>query len=208
LVVQIENLSGHVESARGNLTAASDLFGRCVEGFRTLGMEWGAGNALTGGAGASLAAGDSGRAERLLEEAIVVLRHSGPWFLSLALYVRAILAVRRGHAEEAIAVVRESLMHIRQLHDKFAFVYAMVPLTAAAALKRDDEWVARILGARDAVTERTGATVADISVTDLRATAERDARGRLGTEQWARAYTAGRTASIDSLLKDIDTVGV
>ena len=62
---------------------------------------------------------------------------------------------------EAIAFVRESLTHIRGLHDKFAFVYALVPLAAAAALKGDDAWAARILGARDAVTERTGATVAD-----------------------------------------------
>ena len=48
------------------------------------------------------------------------------------------LAVRRGNPDEAIAVVRESLTLFRQLHDKFAFVYALVPLAAAAALKGDD----------------------------------------------------------------------
>ena len=79
---------------------------------------------------------------------------AGPWFLSLVAYLRAILAVRRGNADEAIALVRESLTRIRELHDKFAFVYALVPLAAAAALKGDDAWAARILGARDAVTER------------------------------------------------------
>ena len=72
------------------------------------------------------------------------------------LYVRAILAVRRGNADEAIALLRESLTLIRALHDKFAFVYALVPLAAAAVLKGDDAWAARILGARDAVIERTG----------------------------------------------------
>ena len=93
-----------------------------------------------------------------------------------------------------------------ELHDKFAFVYALVPLAAAAVLKGDDAWAARILGARDAVTERTGATVVDKWVHDLREQAEREVRARLGPDRWARAYAAGRVTSIDSLIKDIDSV--
>ena len=108
----------------------------------------------------------------------------------------------------AIALVRESLTRIRELHDKFAFVHALVPLAAAAALKGDDAWAARILGARDAVTERTGATVVDKSVHDLREQAEREARARLGPDRWAQAYAAGRRTSIDALLKDIDDAPV
>jgi ATP/maltotriose-dependent transcriptional regulator MalT len=96
------------------------------------------------------------------------LRHAAPLFVALALYVRAILEVRRGNADAAITAARESLTHIRELHDKFAFVYALVPLAAAAVLKGDDAWAARILGARDAVTERTGVTIVDQSVHDLR----------------------------------------
>jgi ATP/maltotriose-dependent transcriptional regulator MalT len=153
----------------------------------------------------ALATGDAGQAERLLDEATSKLRHAGPWFLSRALYVRAILAVRRGNADEAIALVRESLTRIRDLQDKFAFVYAVVPLAAAAVLKGDGAWAARILGARDAVSERTGATVVLKLVRDLREQAERDARARLGPDQWARAYEAGRVTSIDSLIEDIDS---
>jgi hypothetical protein len=152
----------------------------------------------------ALATGDAGQAEGLLDQATAVLREAGPWFLTWALYVRAILAVRRGNAEQAIALMRESLTRVRELHDKFAFVYALVPLAAAALLKGDDAWVARILGARDAVTERTGVTVSDKSVQDLRNQAERDSRARLGPERWAIAYAAGRTSSIDALLNDID----
>jgi hypothetical protein len=127
-------------------------------------------------------------------------------FLSLALYVRAILAVRRGNADQAIAVVRESLTHIRELHDTFAFVYALVPLAAAAVLKGDDEWAARILGTRDAVTERTGVTVVDEFVRDLRDQAEREVRARLGPDRWSQAYEAGRMTTIDSSIKEIDSV--
>ena len=154
----------------------------------------------------ALATGDAGQAERLLDEATSVLRHAGPWFLSLVSYLRAILAVRRGRPDEAIALMRESLTRIREFPDTFAFVYALVPLAAAAALKGDDEWAARILGARDAVTERTGATVVDKSAHDLKEQAEREVRARLAPDRWARAYAAGRVTSIDSLIKDIDSV--
>ena len=86
VVAQAENLFGHVEHAAGNLDAARDRFARSVEGFRALAIPWGIGNALTGMAAVALAAGDADEAERLLDEATSVLRHAGPWFLTLALY--------------------------------------------------------------------------------------------------------------------------
>ena len=49
-----------------------------------------------------------------------------------------------------------------------------------------------------------GTTAASNSVRALREHAERQARARLGTDRWARAYAVGRSASIDSLLNDIE----
>ena len=174
--------------------------------FRTLAIPWGTGYAMSGMAEAALARGDDGQAERLLDQAAPVLRDAGPWFLSYGLYVRAVLALRRGDSDQAIALVRESLIRIRELHDKFAFVYTLVPLAAAAILKGDAAWAARVLGARDALTERTGITLVDDRVHDLREQAEREARARLGPEAWAMAHAVGRNSSIDALLKDIDRV--
>jgi predicted ATPase/DNA-binding XRE family transcriptional regulator len=205
VVAQAEYLSGHVEHALGNLSAARDRFTHSLDRFRALAIPSGIGNALSGAAVIALATGDAGQAERLLDEATSVLRHAGPWFLTWALYVRAVLEVRRGNADQAIGVVRESLTRIRELHDTFAFVYALVPLAAAAVLKGDDAWAARILGARDAVTERTGVRFVDKSVRDLNERAQRDARTHLGPERWARAYAAGRRTSIDALLRDIES---
>ena len=202
-VAHAEHVFGHVEHAVGNLDAAREMFAHSIERFRTLSIPSGTGTALSGLAVLALATGDAEEAEHLLDEATSVLRHAGPWFLTWALYVRAILAVRRANPDEAIALMRKSLTRIRQLHDKFAFVYALVPLGAAAVLKGDDAWAARIVGARDAVTERTGVTVVDKSVQDLRDQAER-ARVRLGPERWTQAYAAGRKSSIDMLLNDID----
>ena len=206
MIARAENLLGDIEHSLGNADAAREHFARGIDGFRALALPWALGNSLTGMAAVVIAAGDLAHAERLLDEATSVLRHSAPWFLSWTLYLRAFLAVRRGNPREAIAFVRESLTSIRQLHDTFAFVHALVPLAAAAVLERNDLWAARILGARDAVIERTGVTVVDTSVGDLKEQAEREARVRLGPDRWARAYAAGRRASIDSLLKDIDGV--
>ena len=206
MIARAENLLGDLEHSLGNADAALEHFARGVERFRALALPWGLGNSLTGMAAVVLAAGDDARAERLLDEATSVLRHTAPWFLSWTLYLRAFLAVRRGNPDEAIAFVRESLAYIRQLHDTFALVYALVPLAAAAVLKGDNEWAARILGARDAVTERTGAAVGDQLVADLERQTEREARARLGPDRWDWSYATGRGVSIDSLLEDIDRV--
>jgi hypothetical protein len=142
-------------------------------------------------------------AERLLDEATSVLRDC-PWFLALVLYRRAVLAVQRRNADDAIVLVRESLALFRHVQDKFAIVYLMVPLAAAAVLKDDDLWAARIFGARDAVTERTGAMIADRWVHALGEQIEGEVRARLGPDRWARAHAAGRVTSTETFIREID----
>jgi predicted ATPase/DNA-binding XRE family transcriptional regulator len=180
-----EIVLGHVEHAGGNEEVARDRFARSVDGFRALGVRWGGANALGGMAAVAYATGDDGEAERLLDEAIAMRGEVGAWFSSLALRVRAMLAVQRGSPDEAIAIVRTSLVEIRKLQDKYAFVSAVIPLAAAAALKRNDAWAARILGARDAVSERTGAAITDKSVQDSKS-------GRNGTCAAASVRKSGR----------------
>jgi len=204
--VRLEDLFARIEHACGNFNAARDRFAVAVEGFRSRAIPWGHGNALSGMASVALATGDAVQAERLLDEAMPVFRQAGPWFLTWGLYLRAIVAVRRGNADEAIALVRESLTFIRDLQDKYAFAYTLVPLVAAAVLKGDDAWAARILGARDSVSERTGATVVLKLVHDLQEQSQREVRARLGPDRWAVAYGAGRRTTFDGLLKDIDHV--
>ena len=206
MIARAENMLGDIEHSLGNAAAARQHFARGVERFRALALPWALGNSLTGLAGVVFEAGDAAQAEALLDEATAVLRPAAPWFLSWTLYVRAFVAVQRGNARQAIALVRESLTHIRDLHDKFAFVCALVPLAAAAVLNGEDAWAARILGAADSATERTGATVPDRAVQELRERTERQARERFGADRWARSYAAGRVASVNSLIKDIDTV--
>ena len=83
----------------GNVNTARDHFTASIERFRALALPSGIGNALSGMAVLALATGDVGQAERLLDEATSVLQQAGPWFLTWALYVRAVLAVRRGNPD-------------------------------------------------------------------------------------------------------------
>jgi predicted ATPase len=205
-VTVAELLLGHLEHIAGNETTALDYYASSLEASRRLPSPWRVGNALTGMARVALATGDFGHAEQLLREADSTLRDGGPWFLLLPLYLRATLAARRGDARETMALVRESLAPIRELHDKFAFVHTLVPLAAAAALMGNDSWAARILGTRHAVTESTGARIVDRSVNELREETERSVRSRLSPGRWADAYAAGRKTSIDLLMKEIDTI--
>jgi len=94
--------------------------------------------------------------------------------------------------------------------DELTRVGLPLPLTAIvgrkAVCKERHVWAARILGARDAVAESTGASIVDSGVNHVRLMAEHKARTVLGAEGWTRAYATGRTASIDSLLTDIETM--
>jgi len=202
-IMQADLVLGHLEHAVGNVDATERHFTAGLEGFRAAGVAWGIGHLLTGLALVALARGDADQTDRLLAEATAALRDAGPWFLQLGWFIRAVLAVQRGNADQALAYVRTSLLRIRHIRDKFAFIYALVPLAAAAVLKGNDAWAARIIGAGDAVYKRTGAMVADQLARELLTRAEQGARERLGPQRWARAYAKGRTVSIDSLLEDI-----
>jgi tetratricopeptide (TPR) repeat protein len=194
----------HVEFASGNLPAAREWFTRSLERFQALAIPWAIGGTLSGLAWVALASGDEQEANRLVDDAMAALKPAGPWFLALGLYIRIVLALRRGNADDAIALTRQSLTRVRESQDRFAVVYGLIPLAVAAGYKGDHAWVARILGARDAICERTGSTLVDPFMRDLWEHTEREARSRLGLERWTQAYATGRKASIDMLIQDID----
>ena len=199
-----QTLFGHVEHGSRNTAAALERFAKGLEACRSLDSRWGIGSALSGTAGVRLSMGDTSEAERLLHEATSVLREAGPWFLTPVLCYRGVAAANRGEADLAISLMKESLGYIRELHDRFSFVHALLPLAAGAMLKGDDEWAARILGASAAVSNSSGARVAIAVVQDLKDRTERVVRERLGPERWEGAYLDGACCSIDSLLDEID----
>jgi tetratricopeptide (TPR) repeat protein len=199
-----ELLRAHVLHAQGEPDAAREGFLRSIHGYRALNTAWAIGNGLSGLAASLMALGDDAGAAARVAEAEIVLQEAGPWFLALTRYVEAMLALRRHDADAALRQVRNSLTHIRAMQDKFTFVNALVALFLAAVLKGDDEWAARIQGAREAVTDRTGVSPSDQPVHEIRTEMEQAIQRRLGAERWGRAYAAGRSGSIDTLLGEID----
>ena len=171
-----------------------------------MGLPWGAGNALLGLGGVALEVGELDQAERLMDEAASTLQTTGPWFLTRARFIRAVVWLRRGNPGKAIALLRESVASIRDLHDAVGLVHALVAFASAADLKGEHAWAARILGARDVVSERTGVTVVVKHVRFLREKTEHDVRERLGPQGWDSAYAAGRRLSLDLLLKEIHRI--
>jgi predicted ATPase/transcriptional regulator with XRE-family HTH domain len=194
----------HVEYSSGRPDTARRHFSRTRSLFHDLGIAWGEGSGVNGLAWVALAAHDAPQAARLLDEADTSFAACGPWFRSLGLYLRAVLAIQAGDASTALRLTRESLTGIRVFHDTFAFAYAVVPLLVAAGLLGDATWVARISGTRDAFTDRTGTRAVDPVTSGMSAGAEEDARRRLGTDAWADAYAKGRRASVAEMLREID----
>jgi len=197
---------GYVEYGSGNYEAARSQFDKCVGGPCASSAPWVAGTILSGAAWVSLASGRGAEAERLLDRANISLSSAGPWFLALALYLRALLALQRNDPVTAILVLRESLGCILECRDNFALVYALTCFATSAASAGHDEWAARITGARDDVTERTGVTMADPLMEDLARRAAETSRARLGPEAWEAACAAGHKTSVEALLEEIDDV--
>ena len=200
-LLEIDCVSGHVEHLSGNFDEARMYFARSAQTAAP--PAWRRGSALTGLGWVALDTGNPLEAERLLREATAALSEAGPWFMLLVEFLHATAAVRRGSADEAIAIVHTSLARIRLLRDQFAFLYALVPLAEAASLKGEDLWAARILGAREAVAERTDVGIVDQYLQERLNALERGAQARLGVEAWTRAYAAGRTMSFDGLAKPV-----
>jgi len=195
---------GYVEYGSGNYDAAAAHFDRCMGGPCATSAPWVAGTILCGGAWVSLASGRPAEAERLLDRANISLSSAGPWFLALALYLRALLALQRNDPVTAIQVLRESLGCILECRDNFALVYALTCFAAAASSAGHDDWAARITGARDDVAERTGVTMADPMMAELATRAVDTSRARLGPETWDSACAAGHNTSVEALLEEID----
>jgi predicted ATPase/DNA-binding XRE family transcriptional regulator len=195
---------GHIEHAAGDMKASRRWFTKSLDGFTRLSIPWGIGSSLSGLAWVALATGDPAEADRLIGESGPVLQAAGPWFLSLGYYLRVLLTLERGSPDEVIALMRQSLRRVQQVQDRFAVVYGLVPLAAAAARKGEFALAAKVLGVREGLVERTGSTVVDPTMRGVREETERAGRARLGADRWTRAFAAGRRTRLTALLADID----
>ena len=202
-VLAIEILFGHVEQAGGNLEASRERSRAAFNKAWTISSSWGIGNSLLEWQALPW------RPVISITPSVCLMKRPQCFAMpglgsSISLSISARTALRRGKADEAIALIRESSAAVARFttnsHSSSRSLRWPPPQP-----RRRRHGPHELLGTWDAVTERIGASAVDKTVRELRERTEREVRERLGPARWSGAYAAGHAASIDSLLKDIDS---
>ena len=138
--------------------------------------------------------GDDARAIALLEEALALnQRHGDEWGSAGSLWRLALVALDRGDAARAATCALEALNLFWALGDQAATIECLALLTGAAAELGRIEPAARLIGASDRLRDALGIVLIWwIEQRDGRA----GVRARLGEDQAAEAFAAGRPLSL------------
>jgi non-specific serine/threonine protein kinase len=176
----------------GDLDAGEAVLREALGLFRDLGDPRSVCSGLYGLANLALARADREGATSLLGEGEALSREAGDWaMLANFLGTRAISARLEGDDARAAELLRESVGIAGMLRDDYNVAFCAAGLAGAAAREGRAERAARLFGAADALSERTGA---GISWSVLRGLNERDlasARDSLDQEVFERAWAEG-----------------
>jgi hypothetical protein len=172
--------------------------------YRALGDRSGAGLALTVPVYLALAEGHFARAEQLLDESEKLLRSDGSWWhLTATLTIRATVTATRGDHGRTLILLRESLMLAPCLNDTQAVVYGLEGLAGAMAMLGGQERrAARLLGAAEALRERTGSAIAMPLWCELYGRHLAALRIRLDANGLAEAWAEGRALTPDEAVAE------
>jgi predicted ATPase/DNA-binding SARP family transcriptional activator len=163
----------------------------------------------------ALAAGDLDRASAASLEAIELYRarpsdKQDPFGLGAALGNLGVAALLQGRLSEARASIAESLSVRKELQDALGIASGFTGLAAVAAEEGAFARAARLLGAADAVGERTDAKLEPVDV-EIYERAAAAARSGLTEEAFAKAREEGRNLGLDEAaafaLEDVEPAG-
>jgi hypothetical protein len=121
------------------------------------------------------------------------------WGVAQNLSGQGALALARGAADEAVALLGEAVGVLRRLGDRLSLVTALDRLAAAAAVRDDHTLAARLWGAATAQRDATGEprTPAEAAAIDRHLDV---ARAALGPERFAAAAAGGAGLELDAAL--------
>ena len=197
-------LGAHAAVGRGEHARAAALADESVALYRALGDQSGAGLALTVPVYIALTDGDFSHAERFLDESEELLRSVGSWWhLTVTLIIRATVTQMRSEHARTIVLLRESLALAPRLHDTQAIAYGLEGLAGALAMLGGQERrAARLLGAAEALRERTGSAIAMPPWRELYQRHLAALRTRLDADELAAAWAEGRALTPDEAVAE------
>ena len=196
-------MQGVAAVGRGDLGAAEAILPEALALFRERGDPQSISSGLYGLANLALARGDGDEAVRLAAEGEAISREVGNWsMLATCLDMQAMSTRLEGDDARTAELLRESIGLAGMLRDDYNVVYCATGLAGVAARRGRAERAARLFGAADALSEKTGAGV---SWAVWRSLNERDlasARAQLGPEAFEEAWAAGRAMTLEETVAE------
>ena len=196
-------MQGVAAVSRGDLYTAKAALPEAQRLFRERGDPHGVSSGLYGLANLALARGDDDEAMRLIAEGEAVSRETGNWnMLATCLDMQAISTRLDGDDVRTAELLRESVGIAGMLRDNFNAVYCATGLAGVAARQGRAERAARLFGAADALSEKTGAQVSwslwrSLNELDLAST-----RAMLDSDAFAEAWARGRAMSLEEAVAE------
>jgi non-specific serine/threonine protein kinase len=175
-----------------------------AELFLELGRKRAAGAILGFAATAPLAQGDLTHARRLAERALSLTREPGGAkdVVCVALHPLAAVASSEGDHERAAQLLEESLMLSVEIGDESNVAYCLEGLAAVAASQDEVERAARLWGAAEALLQANEVMAyPHASERSLYRRQAADARSRLETEAWKKAWAQGRAMTLEQAVE-------
>lgn len=191
-------MQGIAAVSRGDLDTAEAALPEVLALFEGRGSRQSDSSGLYGLANLALARGDGDEALRLISQSEKISREAGNWnMLATCLDMQAMSTRLGGDDARTSELLRESVEIAGVLRDEYNFVFCATGLAGVASRDGRDERAARLFGAANAVSERTGA---EVSWTAWRTLNERDlatTRERLGREMFDNAFAEGRAMTLE-----------
>ena len=148
----------------------------------------------------ALRRGDHDRAIAMTEQSLALYRELGDAEgVAWTQYNLAFGLFRTGR-EGARSAAAESTTISRDLGDVLSLVWNLTLLGALAAQRGHEEMCARLIGAADALRERSDVSLSGVEI-ELRRTTEDELRLRIGTARYEHAYAEGHAMSLEEAVE-------
>ena len=191
-------IRGLTALGRGDLDTAEAVLPEALSLFRELGDPHSVSSGLYGLANLALARADGREAMLLLGEAEDLSREAGDWaMLATCLGTQAISTRLEGDDARTAGLLRKSVEIAGMLRDDYNVGFSVSGLAGVAAREGRAERAARLFGAADVLSERTGAGVSWSVLRDLNERDLASARKMLEPEVFEKAWAEGRAMDLE-----------